>query len=294
MFLVKNGKHWFLRKWEGKYPERKQINVISFGRHKPTFHKPQLFNGDAREILKQIKPLSVNLVITSPPYYNLKETYWENYSEYTDMLNEVWEGCYSVLDNSCRLCVNIGDQYTDVETYGRHYAIPIHADIIKGCQKIGFDYMGAFIWNKRKTLRSSGGGVFLGSYPHPREFLPSFEYEYILIFKKSGKGKMPSDKIKKASRLKKSEWGEYFDARWSFVGEKKKMHSSAFPEELPKRLIRIFSFWNETVLDPFMGSGTTPLVASKWGRKGIGIELNKSYFEKAQQRINNAKIPYLK
>lgn len=266
--------------------------ILNFGNNQPTFYKPQLFNDDSRKQLKKIKPLSVNLVVTSPPYYNLKETYWKNYEDYLKLLNEVWDGCYHVLDNGCRLCVNIGDQYTDVETYGRHYAIPIHADIIKGCQQVGFDYMGAFIWDKRKTLRSSGGGIFLGSYPYPREFLPSYEYEYILIFKKGGKGKMPSDEIKKASKLKKVEWKELFDARWRFTGEHKKFHSSAFPEELPKRLIRCFSFWGETILDPFMGSGTTPYVAAMWGRKSIGIELKKNYFDDAEKRINSLKLPY--
>ena len=274
------------RKWKRRY-------IVSFP-EKPTLYKPQLILGDAREVTQQFKPNSIHLVVTSPPYFNLKEGTWDTYDDYMDMLNSVWGSCHNALNIGCRLCVNIGDEYADVETYGRHYAMPIHADIIKGCQTVGFDYMGAIIWNKRKRLRSSGGGVFLGSYPYPREFLPSYEYEYILIFKKRGRSERPSDAVKysELSKLSKQEWGRYFDAQWKFVGEKKKLHSSAFPEELPKRLIRVFSFVGETVLDPFMGSGTTPLVAAFLGRKGIGIEINENYHKIAEARINTAKIPF--
>jgi len=284
-YSIVNGKKYYMLRHGNDTP------IVQFGRYKPTFYKPQLYNGDAREVLKQFKPLSVHLAITSPPYYNIKETYWDTYQDYLDLLNDVWEKCYHLLDNGCRLCVNIGDQYTDTATYGRTYTIPIHADIIKGCQKIGYDYRGAIIWDKMATMRGTGGGTFLGSYPYPREFLPAYNYEYILIFKKTGDGKKPTDEIKKASKLKKSEWAELFDARWKFPGAKKKLHSSAFPEKLPKRLIRIFSFWGNTIIDPFMGSGTTPYVAAMWGRRSIGIELNKSYFNIAKNRIDALKLP---
>lgn len=272
------------RKWKRRY-------IVSLPQ-KPTLYNPLLIEGDSREILKQFNPNSIHLVVTSPPYYQLKEATWDTYDDYLKMLNIVWEGCYNALNIGCRMCVNIGDEYTDVETYGRHYAISIHADIIKSCQKIGFDYMGAIIWYKRKRLKSSGGGVFLGSYPYPPEFLLSYEYEYILLFKKGRKRLKPSKELKELSKFTKEDWGSYFDALWEFKGEKKGLHSSAFPEELPKRLIRMFSFWGDVVLDPFMGSGTTPLVAAIWGRKGIGIELNKSYYKIAQDRIKSYKIPF--
>lgn len=292
MFVRENRGNYYLRKRVKDKGKWKEKTLVKFGRYKPVFYKPLLINGDSREVLKQFRPNSTHLVVTSPPYYQLKEGTWDSYNDYLDMLNTVWRGCHNTLNIGCRLCVNIGDEYTDVETYGRHYAIPIHADIIKGCQTVGFDYMGAIVWDKRKRLKSSGGGVFLGSYPYPREFLPSYEYEYILIFKKRGRSERPSDEIKHASKLSKQEWGKYFDARWNFVGEKKKLHSSAFPEELPKRLIKVFSFWGDVVLDPFMGSGTTPLIAAMWGRKGIGIELNSSYYKIAQDRVNASKIPF--
>lgn len=292
--VVKGKKYWRLREWrrDGKDKrEWKKCTIASFY-EKLTFYEPQLILADAKEKIKQFKPNSIHLVVTSPPYFNLKEGTWDTYDEYLSLLNTVWGGCHNALDIGCRLCVNIGDEYTDVENYGRHYAIPIHADIIKGCQKVGFDYMGAIIWSKRQRLDSSGGGAFIGSYPYPREFLLAYNHEYILLFKKRGRSQKPSEKIKEDSKLSRDNWKEYYDAIWTIRGEKKRLHSSAFPEELPKRLIKVFSFVGDVVLDPFMGSGTTPLVAAMLGRKGIGIEIDEAYYKIAEARIRTAKIPF--
>jgi site-specific DNA-methyltransferase (adenine-specific) len=140
------------------------------------------------------------------------------------------------------------------------------------------DYMGAVIWQKRTTCKTTGGASVMGSYPYPRNGMVSIDYEFILIFKKLGTSPKVSQETKKQSALTEKEWGEYFQGHWSFVGEKQNGgHVAMFPEELPKRLIKMFSFVGDTVLDPFLGSGTTTLAAMKLDRNSLGVEINKKF-----------------
>ena len=288
--IVNIKQNYYFRRIENEKGKRIQKYIVRFGRNRPTLYSPKLLTGDARTILKDKPARSVGLVVTSPPYFMLKEAPWGgSYDDYQKILNDIWKCCYDLLDNSCRLVINIGDEQTSTELYGRHKSIPIHADIITGCENIGYDYMGTIIWVKARTMRSGGGGAILGSYPYPREFLPAYNYEYILIFKKPGRGNKPNDIIKARSKVTKSDWKEWYNAIWTFPGEKKGFHSAPFPIELPERLIRVFSFMGDIVLDPFSGSGTTPLTAMRWGRKGIGIDINETYSKKAIGRIEQEK-----
>lgn len=236
---------------------------------------------------------SVQLVITSPPYWQLKDYgtknqigYHEDYETYINNLNLVWKESYRVLDDGCRLCINIGDQFARAVYYGRYKVIPIRTEIIKFCESIGFDYMGAIIWQKQTTTNTTGGASLMGSFPTPRNGILSIDYEFILIFKKLGKPKTKvSREIKEQSKLTTEEWKEYFSGHWHFGGARQTGHIAMFPEELPKRLIKMFAFKGETVLDPFMGSGTTSLAARNLGRNSIGYEINPEFIEIAKQKL---------
>lgn len=242
--------------------------------------------------MHEVADESVHLVITSPPYWQLKDYDSDNqigfsdtYEEYVNSLNLVWQECQRVLHNGCRLCINIGDQFARSLYYGRYKVIPIRTEIIRLCETIGLDYMGAVIWQKVTTCNTTGGATVMGSFPHPRNGVVKIDYEFILIFKKQGKAPQASKSIKEESRLTTQEWNQYFSGHWNFPGEKQDRHLAMFPEELPKRLIRMFTFVGETVLDPFLGSGTTSLAARNQGRNSIGYEINADFVPGIEKKL---------
>jgi len=235
---------------------------------------------------------SIHLVITSPPYWQLKDYgskdqigFHDSYENYINNLNLVWKECYRVIHPGCRLCVNIGDQFARAVYYGRYKVIPIREEIIKFCENIGFDYMGAVIWQKVTTSNTTGGGVQMGSYPFPRNGILKLDYEFILIFKKLGDAPKPTKEQKELSRMTAEEWNLFFAGHWNFAGVRQNKHLAMFPEELPRRLIKMFSFVNDTVLDPFTGSGTTNLVAKNLDRNSIGYEINPEFVSVIKQKL---------
>jgi site-specific DNA-methyltransferase (adenine-specific) len=161
--------------------------------------------------------------------------------------------------------------------YGRYKVIPIRTEIIKFCETLGFDYMGAIIWQKVTTCNTTGGATIMGSYPYPRNGILKIDYEFILVFKKLGKAPKVTKQQKKQSKISKKDWNMYFSGHWQFPGASQTEHLAVFPEELPARLIKMFSFVEETVLDPFLGSGTTSLAARNLGRNSVGYEINPDY-----------------
>ncbi|MBU2262850.1 MAG: site-specific DNA-methyltransferase, partial [Proteobacteria bacterium] len=209
----------------------------------------------------------------------------DTYEEYINNLNLVWNECHRVLHGGCRLCINIGDQFARSVYYGRYKVIPIRTEIIKFCESIGFDYMGAIIWQKVTTCNTTGGATIMGSFPYPRNGIIKIDYEFILLFKKPGITPSVSKAAKEQSKLSVDEWNEYFAGHWNFSGEKQDKHLAMFPEELPRRLIRMFSFVGETVLDPFLGSGTTSLAAKRLQRHSIGYEINESFLPVIRKKI---------
>ena len=254
--------------------------------------KHRVINGDSRN-MNELPDNSVDLVITSPPYWQLKDYgiknqigYSDSYEEYINHLNLVWNECYRVLDNGSRLCVNIGDQFARAVYYGRYKVIPIRTEIIKFCEAIGFDYMGAIMWQKKTTSNTTGGASLMGSYPYPKNGIISIDYEFILIFKKLGTPKKPSKEIKEMSKMTKEEWKTYFDGHWYFGGAKQDGHIAMFPEELPRRLIKMFSFVSDTVLDPFIGSGTTSLAARNLNRNSVGYEMNPEFIPFIKRKLS--------
>ena len=147
--------------------------------------------------------------------------------------------------------------------------------------------MGQIIWQKVTTMNTSGGANIMGSYPNPRNGIVKLDFEYILLFKKQGNAPKPSREQKENSIMTNEEWNTYFNGHWYFPGAKQDKHLAMFPEELPHRLIKMFSFPGETVLDPFMGSGTTALAARNLNRNSVGYEINQDFIPIIRERIEN-------
>jgi DNA modification methylase len=251
----------------------------------------KVYLGDSRA-MTEVGDAGIDLVVTSPPYWHIKDYgvpgqigYGQSLHEYLKDLYRTWRECFRVLREGARLCLNIGDQFARASIYGRYKVIPLHAEFINQCEHIGFDFLGAIIWQKKTTMNPSGGAVVMGSYPFPPNGIVEIDYEFIQIFKKPGQSKKVSTEIKEASRLTKEEWKEYFAGHWHFGGVRQVGHEAMFPEELPRRLIKMFTFVGDTVLDPFLGSGTTVKVALEQGRNAVGYEINPDFLEAVPEKI---------
>ena len=261
---------------------------FSVGKMKEIFAK--VIIGDSRKMI-EIKDKSVDLVVTSPPYWHIKDYgvknqvgYGQTLHSYLKDLFRVWKECFRILKPGTRLCVNIGDQFLRSIIFGRYKIAPLHSEVITQCEKLGFDYMGSIIWQKKTTMHTTGGANVMGSYPYPGNGMVEIDYEFILIFKKPGKKTVPPE-IKELSKLSKEEWKEYFSGHWRFPGERQICHEAMFPEELPKRLIKMYTFVGDTVLDPFLGSGTTIKAAINLNRNAIGYEINEDFLDIIKEKV---------
>ncbi|WP_004471110.1 DNA-methyltransferase [Leptospira santarosai] len=262
-----------------------------------TFHKTHI--GDTKELLKTFPKEFVHLSITSPPYWNIKDYedqrqigFGESYDEYLKSLNVVWKETKRVLLPGCKMIINVGDQFRRAsENNGKYEIIPIHSDIIRNCQKLGFIFLGNIIWRKITSTKTSGGGSWMGSIYHPRDGYITYEHEYIILFKKSGKPPKVTESQKELSKLPKEFRSKWFRGIWDDIhGERQNVHKAKFPLEIPERLIRMFSFSGETILDPFMGSGTTAEAAFLNNRNSVGIELNTRYANLGKKRVESMEI----
>jgi DNA modification methylase len=267
-----------------------------------------LILGDSRA-MPELRDCSVDLAVTSPPYWHLKDYgcpgqigYGQSLHAYLKDLYRVWAECFRVLREGARLCINIGDQFARAVLYGRYKVIPLHAEVIAQCEQVGLDFMGSIIWRKKTTMNTTGGANVMGSYPYPPNGLVEIDYEHILVFKKPGKTKTVPRETKEASKLTKEEWKEYFLGHWHFGGARQGSprgtasslghHEAVFPEELPRRLIKMFSFVGDTVLDPFLGSGTTMKAALELGRRAIGYEVNKKFLGIIKEKLGGGSLFY--
>ena len=249
-----------------------------------------LYHADCRA-MPELADASVDLVVTSPPYWLIKDYgstgqigFGQSLHEYLRDLARVWTECRRVLHEGGRLCVNIGDQFARASLFGRYHVIPLHAEITCQCAEAGFDCMGSIIWRKKTTLNTSGGAVVMGSYPYPPNGVVEIDFEYILLFRKPGTPRRPAAHARAAAALTRDEWKSWFSGHWEIGGARKKGHDAPFPEEIPRRLIRMFSFPGDLVLDPFLGTGTTARVALSLGRRAAGYEISREYLQAARDQ----------
>jgi DNA modification methylase len=250
---------------------------------------------DSRD-LSMIQDDSVHLVVTSPPYWNLKKYndhdnqlgHINDYQQFLDQLDKVWEECYKKLVIGGRLVIVVGDVLLSRKEFGRHKVVPLHADIQVRCEQIGFDNLAPIIWHKISNAKFEveGNSKFLGKPYEPNGIIKN-DIEYILMLRKNGGYRKPSYDQRRLSIISEVEFNKWYQQIWDFNGASTKVHPAPYPEELSNRIIRMFSFVTDTVLDPFLGSGTTMVSAIKNGRNCIGIEIDESYAEMAYSRINN-------
>ena len=282
--------------------EKDLISAIEQAVHRlPTEH--DLYLGDARTIAR-IKPNSVHLALTSPPYWTLKEYrlspgqlgHIGDYREFLAQLDKVWKRCYDVLVPGGRLICVVGDVcLSRRKNAGRHTVVPLHASIQEHCREIGFDNLAPIIWHKiaNASYEVENGSRFLGKPYEPNAVIKN-DIEFILMERKPGGYRQPSVITRTLSLISVDNHQQWFQQIWEGVtGASTKDHPAPYPLELAERLIRMFSFAGDTVLDPFMGTATTNLAASRWGRNSIGMEVDPHYFKMAAERLSSAASPEL-
>ncbi len=254
----------------------------------------RLILGDARD-LSLVPDGSVHLVLTSPPYWNLKRYnehpdqmgHIEDYEAFLTELNRVWREALRVLVPGGRLVCVVGDVCLSRKAFGRHVVIPLHADICVACRRIGFDNLNPIIWHKISNASyevERGGGGFLGKPYEPNAIIKS-DIEFILMQRKPGGYRQPTEAQRDANRIGKEDFQTWFQQFWQLTGASTREHPAPYPLELANRLVRMFSFTGDTVLDPFCGTGTSLLAAANAGRNGIGYELDPAYARMAALRL---------
>jgi len=229
------------------------------------------------ETMDELPDHCVHLMVTSPPYNALK-TYDQDLTleEYLGLLNRVWKETYRVLAPGGRACINIAN-------LGRKPYIPLHTYIIEQMEKIGYLMRGEIIWNKAASASAS---TAWGSWRSAANPVLRDVHEYILVF---SKGSFSRKRLGRESTITKDQFLEWTKSVWTFpaVSAKKVGHPAPFPEELPRRLIQLYTFAGEVVLDPFAGSGTTCLAAKTDGRRYVGYEVDEAYVRLAEERLND-------
>jgi len=254
----------------------------------------RLIHGDARD-LGFMPDESVHLIVTSPPYWTLKK-YNDNknqlaeiagYEEFNDQLSLVWRDGLRVLVPGGRMVVVVGDVCLSRRKYGRHVVFPLHATIQENCRRIGFDNLAPVIWYKIANAEyEAGGGGFLGKPYEPNGIVKN-DIEYILIQRKPGSYRKPTLGMRALSIISNEELKSWFQQIWRLQGASTRLHPAPFPVSLADRLVRMFSFVGDTVLDPFVGTGTTLIACSAAGRNSIGVEIDKEYLDLAYARFMN-------
>ena len=253
--------------------------------------------GDSQD-LSAIRDESVHLVLTSPPYWNLKEYnghaqqlgHVDHYETFLDKLDDVWRGCFDKLAVGGRLIVVVGDVLLSRRNNGRHKVVPLHADIQVRCERIGFDNLAPIFWHKisNASFEVKGNSKFLGK-PYEPNGVIKHDIEYILMLRKPGGYRKPEPENRRLSVISEKEFNEWYQQIWTLGGASTRNgHPAPFPESLANRLIRMFSFVGDTVLDPFLGSGTTMVAAAKVGRHSIGVEIDDAYAGQAKERMEKA------
>ncbi len=261
----------------------------------PTTHR--LFLGDARARLP-LPDESVHLILTSPPYWTLKQYAGherqmgdiKDYDAFLDELDVVWRECHRLLVPGGRLVVVVGDVCLSRRKFGRHVVFPLHASIQERCRRLGYDNLAPIIWHKisnAATEAVGNGAAFLGK-PYEPGAVIKHDIEYVLFQRKPGGYRSPSPAMRALSVIAADKHREWFQQIWELGGASTRNHPAPYPLALAERLVRMFSFVGDTVLDPFSGTGTTSLAAGLWGRNSVGVEVEPSYFGMAVQRLRTS------
>ena len=257
----------------------------------------RIYQGDARQ-MAELTASSVHLAVTSPPYWNLKEYprlegaqlgNLPGYGAFLDQLHRVWSRCFDLLVPGGRLCVVVGDVCLSRRKAGRHSVVPLHADIARGCTALGFDYLSPILWYKianAATEVKGNGSAFLGKPYEPNAIIKN-DVEYILIFRKPGAYRKPTPTQRALSILEKGDHERWFRQVWADVPGQSRYqgHPAPFPKEIAFRLINMFSFVGDVILDPFCGTGTTTLAALDAYRSSVGYEIEPRYFRLIRNRL---------
>ena len=264
-------------------------------RQVPTSHT--LFLGDARSRLP-LPDESVHLVVTSPPYWTLKEYEphadqlgeVEDYEDFLDQLDRVWSEVQRLLVPGGRLVVVVGDVCLSRRKYGRHVVFPLHASIQERCRKLGFDNLAPIIWHKisNATTEATGNGsTFLGK-PYEPNAIIKHDIEYVLFERKPGGYRRPTAAMRALSVIPAEDHRDWYQQIWQIGGASTRQHPAPYPLAVAERLVRMFSFVGDTVLDPFSGTGTTALAAGTWGRNSVSVEVEPSYMDLALSRLRRS------
>lgn len=256
--------------------------------------------GDARA-LDWIPDESVHLVCTSPPYGMLKE-YPDaegqlgnipRYEEFLDEMDKVWRECLRVLQPGGRVACVVGDVCLSRRSAGRHHVLPLSADIQVRARRIGLDCLTPILWLKvaNIVLEASRSSRYLGKPNLPNGIVKN-DVEHILFLRKPGGYRSPTPEQERQSFIPPDEYARLFTPIWSDVqGQQRGEHPAPFPLAIPDRLIRMFSFTGDTVLDPFAGTGTTALAAMRLGRDSISVDIERRYVELAEARLSVSEAP---
>jgi DNA modification methylase len=262
----------------------------------PTMHWLNL--GDARHDMSRLPEGSVHLVVTSPPYWTLKEYrdsegqmgHIEEYEEFLAELDKVWKHCFRALVTGGRLVCVVGDVcLSRRKNNGRHTVVPLHASIQEHCRPLGYDNLAPIIWHKisNAVYEVENGSSFLGKPYEPNSVIKN-DIEFILMERKPGGYRTPDVPARVLSVISRENHKEWFQQIWTgLTGASTRLHPAPYPVEIAERLIRMFSFVGDTVLDPFLGTGTTTVAAAKTGRNSVGFEIDGHYFDMARKRIEN-------
>lgn len=245
------------------------------------------YNCDCKDLMQAMKENSIALIVTSPPYFNLKEygknfVGWKTYEDYLDTNKEWFKQLYRITTSGGYVCWNIQENIPNPTDEGR-MDLPLLADIIKIATDIGFIWERQIIWNKHNSTQ-----LMLGSYPYPPTPIFKQSKESILVFRKLGKREYTKEQ-KESCKVDAKRWFQIMDDIWEIAPAKASEldHDAPYPLEIPMRFIQVMTVKDDIIFDPFMGTFTTAIAAHKLGRKWIGSELCKEYFESGYKRYES-------
>jgi DNA modification methylase len=288
-----------LSKTEPSITEKFRAKRLALAQHPALLQtRHRVISGDAR-VMHGLRDNSIHLVVTSPPYWDLKRYdggagsaqlgHLNDYTLFQQQLKRAWHRCFNALVPGGRLCVVVGDVCLPRRKLGRHLVVPLHADISVHCRDIGFDYLTPILWYKianAATEVEGNGSPFLGKPYEPNAIIKN-DVEYVLFFRKPGGYRNPTPEQRVLSLIEKDEHALWFRGIWDDIpgSNRTRGHPAPYPVELAYRLIKMFSFVGDTVLDPFLGTGTTTEAAILTNRSSIGYEIEEVYFEIVKDRF---------